>query len=342
MRLTRRGRLVLLLFFFGLIAGGAGSAYVFLSSIGLIGDSDPHGKIDLTINEGMNMQEIGELLESSGVVASELGFRLAVRLDGLPGGVQAGRYELPLGLTARDALDALEEGPIVEFTTVTIPEGSWLEDFATAVGEATHIKRSDFMRVLRSGKIRSKLKPDDVSTLEGLLFPSTYQVIETDDARTVAQRFADEFTEQFSEIDSSKAEKMGYSPYEIVIVASMIEAETKVASERAKVARVIYNRLEVGEKLGIDATVIYALGEHTESLTLSDLEVDSPYNTRLYPGLPPTPIGAPGRAALEAAARPADGEWFYYVLADCDGNHAFSVSYDEFLVNKNAYQALEC
>lgn len=108
------------------------------------------------------------------------------------------------------------------------------------------------------------------------------------------------------------------------------------------VARVIYNRLREGMTLGIDATVLYALGEHKDTLTESELAIDSPYNTRLVAGLPPTPIGAPGAASLEAAAQPAEGPWLYYVLADCEGNHAFSESYDEFLNNKAAYQQLSC
>jgi UPF0755 protein len=143
-------------------------------------------------------------------------------------------------------------------------------------------------------------------------------------------------------LDTAVIDEMGISVYEAIIVASMIEAEASVAGDRDKIAAVIYNRLDEGMTLGIDATVLYAIGEHKEELTVSDLEVDSPYNTRKYPGLPPTPIGAPGSASLEAALNPADGTWLYYVLADCEGNHAFSTSYDEFLQNKENYLALEC
>jgi UPF0755 protein len=121
------------------------------------------------------------------------------------------------------------------------------------------------------------------------------------------------------------------TPYEVVVVASMIEAEAKVPEEKPMMARVIYNRLGLGMSLGIDATVIYALGERTDQLTRSDLEVESPFNTRRYPGLPPTPIGSPGRASLEAALNPAEGEWLYYVLTDEDGRHYFTEDYDDFL-----------
>ena len=109
-----------------------------------------------------------------------------------------------------------------------------------------------------------------------------------------------------------------------------------------KVAQVIYNRIRAGWMLGIDATVLYALGDRHAVLTQSALDVDSPYNTRRYANLPPTPIGAPGRASLEAALDPADGPWMYYVLADCDGNHAFSTTDAEFLEDKAHYQTLDC
>ena len=108
------------------------------------------------------------------------------------------------------------------------------------------------------------------------------------------------------------------------------------------IARVIYNRLQEGMPLGIDATVLYALGEHKSELSSDDLKIDSPYNTRIVTGLPPTPIGAPGLNSLEAALAPAEGEWLYYVLADCEGHHAFSTNYDDFLEDKAAYQSLSC
>ena len=178
--------------------------------------------------------------------------------------------------------------------------------------------------------------------MEGLLFPSTYQVIERDTPRSIALRLAEEFDKQAGAVDFSRVEALGISPYEAIIVASMIEAEASVPEDRDRIAAVIYNRLEENMALGIDATVLYALGEHKEELTTEDLQVDSPYNTRQVTGLPPTPIGAPGAESLAAAANPAEGDWLYYVLSDCDGHHAFSVSYDEFLQNKAAYQELSC
>jgi UPF0755 protein len=199
------------------------------------------------------------------------------------------------------------------------------------------------LKLATAGRIRSEFQPDDVSTLEGLLFPSSYQIVENDTEESVLRRLVAQFDEEAAAAGIGEAEaKVGVTPYEAIIFASMIEAEASAAGDRNKIAAVLYNRVEEGMKLEIDATVLYALGEHKEELTVSDLQVDSPYNTRLHPGIPPTPIGAAGAASLAAVMDPAPGDWLYYVLADCDGNHHFAVDYDDFLDAKARYQALDC
>lgn len=344
MTLTRRGRVVAALsVLLGLVVVAAVGGFIYLRSIGVNASSDPGKKVEVVIPTGASAEKVGQLLEKQGVIESAFGFRVAAYLEGGWEEVQAGRYELPTGLSANDALASLvEEGPIVEFVTVTFPEGSWLTDFARILDENTHIDGDDFLRLTTRGKIASKYRPPDVATMEGLLFPSTYQIVESDDARSVAERLAAEFEKQADKVDFSQAEALGVTPYEAITIASMIEAEAQVDEERPMVARVIYNRIAEGMKLEIDATVQYAIGEHKEELTVSDLEVDSPYNTRKFEGIPPTPIGAPGLASLEAALNPADGPWLFYVLNDCEGHHAFSKSYEEFLRNKEVYQGLEC
>jgi UPF0755 protein len=128
----------------------------------------------------------------------------------------------------------------------------------------------------------------------------------------------------------ARAAAMGYTPQQIITIASMIEEEARVDEDRTKIARVIYNRLASGTRLDIDATTLYAVGKEGNTLTQSDLDSDSPYNTRKVSGLPPGPIASPGRASLEAALAPVDGPWTYYVLADEDGHHAFTDDPDEF------------
>jgi UPF0755 protein len=343
--LTRRGKAVTA---FAVLAAlvliPLGAANIYLRSVGYWGTSHPGEVVAFEIPEGTSTREVGAILVDVGVIKSTTGWRLATLFGSGDENIEAGAYELPVGLTSPDALDMLVEaeplGP--QFVMVTFQEGLWLTDFARILEEETHISASDFMKVLNRRKVTSELVPEDAPSLEGALFPSTYQIIEDDTAQSVAQRLVTEMEDQVASVDMATARTLNLTPYDILIVASMIEGETRVDDERPMVARVIYNRLKEGMPLGIDATVLYALGEHKETLTQSDLEIDSPYNTRKVAGLPPTPIGAPGLASLEGAAAPADGGWLYYVLADCEGNHSFSESYDDFLNDKAAYQELEC
>lgn len=344
MRLTRRGKAVATLVVLFLLLGiPAAVGVVYLNSIGVTSSSSPGEAVEVEVPEGTTMTEVGDLLEEEGVITSATGFRIASFIQGGDEGIQAGTYQLSTGLSARDALERMLEGPEVKFITVTFPEGSWLPEFADRLDEDTDIKGRDFLRVLESGEVNSDILPDDSNNnFEGLLFPSTYQIVEEDTAQTLAQRLVNETEKQLANVDTSGVGAMGYSKYEILNVASMIQAEAGVSQDRGKIARVIYNRLDQGMSLGIDATVIYALGERTNSLTASDLEIDSPFNTRRFAGLPPTPIGAAGAEAIRAAANPAEGPWLYYVLSDCDGRHAFSVDYNDFLADKADYQNLTC
>lgn len=345
MSLTRRGRLTV---FFGLIVvifgGGLLATNIYLNSIGVWGTSDPGRAVVVDIPKGAGTEDIGQILEEAGVIESAFGFRVAAFTQGGVSEIQAGKHEIRTGLTAPDALTTLAEStPQTDVAVdVTFPENLWLRDFARILEEDTHLSAERFLRVLESGRVKSKYLPQGETNMEGLLFPSTYQVIERDTEVDVAQRLADEFEERAAQAGIDDAPSLNLTPYEAITVASMIEAEARHDEERPMIARVIYNRIQQDMTLGIDATVYYALGEHKPSLTSSDLEVDSPYNTRLKPGIPPTPIGAAGEASLRAAVNPAEGEWLYYVVSDCEGHHAFSVDYDEFLNNKAAYEALEC
>lgn len=345
MTLTRRGRIIVALSILcAVLATPVLAGTIYLHSIGFLGSSDPGEKVQVVIKKGATVNEIAEELERAGVIRSTFGFRLATLVDSGAEDIQAGRYRLPKGLTARDALEALiGEGPLAEeFVVVTFPEGYWLEEFADRLAGNTEVSATEFSRVATSGAVRSDFQPRAVDTLEGLLFPSTYQIGIKEDARAVAEKLVREFDRRVRSAGVDGARELGLTPYEAIIVASMVEAETFQDSERRKVARVIYNRLAADMALGIDATVLYALGERKQELTESDLVVDSPYNTRVVTGLPPTPIGSPGMASIRAALNPADGDWMYYVLSDCEGHHAFSVDYNDFLQDKAAYQNLEC
>jgi UPF0755 protein len=176
-----------------------------------------------------------------------------------------------------------------------------------------------------------------LSDWEGLLFPDTYEFAASAAPADILQRLASTMEQRVGSIDWTLLEEAGMSIYDGVTLASLIETEVLLDEERPTVSSVIHNRLGLGMKLDIDATVLYALG--TRDAALFDGEVDSPYNTYLVNGLPPTPIASPGRASLEAAAAPAETEFLYYVLSDLEGHHAFATTLDEH--NANVAQARE-
>ncbi len=172
---------------------------------------------------------------------------------------------------------------------------------------------------------------------EGLLFPDTYEFASSAEPVDILQRLASTMEQRVGSIDWANLESAGMTPYDGLKIASLIESEAQLDEERPTVSSVIHNRLNMGMKLDIDATVLYALG--TDDPAQFDREVDSPYNTYLVNGLPPTPISTPGRASLNAAAAPAQTDFLYYVLSDLEGHHAFAATLDEH--NANVAQSRE-
>lgn len=296
-------------------------------------------EVSVSIPEGSTTAQIASLLEREGVVTNATVFQYYVRWKEV-GPFRAGTYD---GLRKRSKMGAvvsrLQVGPLPpRYTEVPIPEGFWLKEIRARILETFPQMSAEELDAALAD-VRSRYQPPFAS-LEGLLFPATYRVEEGDelDEQKLVRQMVSKFEQVAGELGLDQAtEKLRaaggrqLSPYEVVIVASMIEEEAKVPEEKPMIARVIYNRLAAGMPLGIDATVIYALGEHKEQLTRSDLNIDSPYNTRRFPGLPPTPIASPGRESLEAALNPAEGSWLYYVLTDEQGHHYFTDDYDDFL-----------
>jgi UPF0755 protein len=276
---------------------------------------------------------VSELLKEREVIRSPLAFRIFSRFRGLSSGFQAGRYELTTNMAVEDVIEILKEGPMVDSVRVTFPEGFIVAQMAERAREGLGIKKSAFVRLAESGDYTlPPYLPEGTPTVEGFLFPSTYDFLKDVDADQAIQRLLDEFAQQVEGLPWENARKLGLTPYEVVVVASMIEKEARVQEDRPKIAAVIYNRLKIDMPLGIDATVRYAVGKPTEPLTQSDLAVDSPYNTREVAGLPPTPIASPGLAAIEAALNPADVDYLYFLVVDpSSGKHEFTTTYEEFL-----------
>lgn len=294
----------------------------------------PGDALTVTIEAGSSAQEIAEQLEEVAVVGNARLFREYLRFRGAGDrAFQAGPYTFNRSSSMSEALAVLEQGPApVALHNLTMPEGLRIEEIAQVMGNVAWFAPQDVDQALRGNVVRSPFQPPEITTLEGLVFPDTYEVAEGTTPVQAVQTAVDQLGVVAGELGlEARAAELGYTPYQILIIASLIEREARVPEDRAKIARVIYNRIGADMRLDIDATVVYALGGKTDPLTQSDLEIDSPYNTRRFPGLPPTPIAAPGRASIDAALNPEPGAWLYYVLADEDGHHYFTEDYDDFL-----------
>lgn len=317
-----------------LVVGGA------LYGIAVIGSAD--GKpITVLIEPGWSGERIAGELEAKGVVTSAFAFRVYMRLHGGTSDLKAGEYQLRLRMPFGALFGELTKGPPVKFRKLTIPEGLTVEQVAEVVGRSTHIPTEVFSEAAKSSVVRPAILPEGVNSLEGFLYPSTYFVIEKETANDLVDRLVKQFERATSRVDWEASKFQNRTPYEMLIIASMIEEEAKVDEDRALVSAVIHNRLSRGMKLEIDATVQYALRKYGEPLTEEDLNVDSPYNTRRFGGLPPGPIASPRIESILAALRPATSNALYYVLTEDCRHHLFTADYDEFL-NAKSRQRDDC
>jgi UPF0755 protein len=244
-------------------------------------------------------------------------------------------------MTVSDAIAVLTRPPHHAATrNITIPEGFRLTEIAARVHEVfPRIRASKFLDSATSGRYSlPPYLPKGTKTLEGFLFPETYRVaLKTASPNTIIHTLLDQFHSEVKDLPWGNARKLHVSPYEAVIVASMIEKEAAIERDRPLISAVIYNRLKAHMQLGIDATLLYDDPTPRDgTLSTSDLKSDSPYNTRKFTGLPPTPIASPGDLSLRAALEPAHVDYLYYVLCPKDGKgrHRFSKTYNDFLHNR--------
>lgn len=303
---------------------------------------DPGDPVSFTVSAEDTVETISERLETEGLVTKAWVFRWYVDHHG---GLELtpGYYQLRPNDHMGNIMRILRTPPSETYTKVTFPEGFTYAKMAARLEEKVpRLSSSAFGVAATNGVIRSKYLPEGVNSLEGLLFPDTYQVSNGETEAQVAERMVALMERVLEQEDvDTKAAQFLLSPYQVLIVASMIEREAKVPEDRAKIARVIYNRLGAGMPLQIDATLYYQQDEDRPFAELKDL--DTPYNTYLHKGLPPTPIANPGRASIEAALDPAPDpslgdplckdlppntpcKYFYYVIADEDGRHVFAVT----------------
>ncbi len=318
--------------------------------VGSVFSSDSPGEtptvvagLDVTVDipSGSTAKDIAAMLAAQGVVRSALEFEVAVRNSEAAARLQAGSYNFETLMDPSEVVAVLVVGPVADTYRVTVIEGLRVTEILTRLSETSGHPYPDFEAALLEGDVTTSLRdmPAEpaLSDWEGLLFPDTYEFARSATPVSILQRLASTMEQRVDSIDWSFLEAVNLTPYHGLVIASLIETEVLLDEERPTVSSVIHNRLALGMKLDIDATVLYALG--TRDIALFNNEVDSPYNTYVVNGLPPTPIASPGRASLEAAAAPVETNFLFYVLSDLEGRHAFGATLEEH--NANVAQARE-
>jgi len=298
--------------------------------------------VDVTIPKGSSTEVIGKILKENGLISNVMYFRAIAMIKGLDSTFQYGDYTFNTGMSDEEMMKMLAtEGEKREVVTFTIPEGFTLEQIAARLAEKGLCTKSDFMNAVENGNYGYRFLdsiPERNQKLQGYLFPATYEVYADATAEDIVSTMLEKFDQVFKDEYYTRMEDLGMSLDEIVTIASIIEREVVVPEERAKVASVIYNRLEVNMNLQMCSTVMYVLDVPRSRLLLKDLEIDSPYNTYKYQGLPVGPIANPGEASIIAALYPEDTPYLYFVLTDPEtGAHEFNTTYDEHVAAKNKY-----
>jgi UPF0755 protein len=312
------------------LAAGGWAAWALYSPL------TPPGTRTVMLRNGYSTRRIGAELKKAGIIRSVAAFRLWRALHPKPS-LKAGEYLFEKEASLPQVYDRIARGDIY-FREVTIPEGYTIFDVARVIEEAGLGSADDFLKVARTQThLVSDLSPQATS-LEGYLFPNTYQFTRTQTLDEMAAAMVHQFRVVAQQIGLNPDARPDVSP--TVVMASIVEKETGAPEERTEVASVYYNRLSRRMALDADPSVIYAellAGTYTGSLHHADLSIHSPYNTYRYAGLPPGPIANPGRSALEAALHPADTKFLYFV-SDGNGHHRFAKTLEEHNRNVNAYR----
>ncbi|MGA8575729.1 MAG: endolytic transglycosylase MltG [Candidatus Cybelea sp.] len=292
--------------------------------------SRPSRASQIVVDRGSTFGEVARRLAEAGIISNVTSFRVLAHLRGEEAAVRAGEYRFPAHQTQSEILKALVTGGAQVAAWVTVPEGFTIAQIAQrlqtdGIGPADRFARAFLSR-------RLIIDGTPTRSLEGFLFPSTYLVPLGASPQQVGDLMITEFFKQLPGDAERRSKALRVSVPQAVTVASLVEREAKSEVDRPQIAEAIYNRLRLRMPLQVDATIEYALPQHKAQLSFSDLKIDSPYNTYLHDGLPPTPIANPGLPSLEAALHPSKGENLYYVYCG-NGRHVFAKTLAEHQAN---------
>jgi UPF0755 protein len=329
----RRRRLLVVALVVALVAAlGYGGARGYEAAFGVADYSGPGtGHVLVQVQPGDSSADIGATLLTRQVVKSVRAFTKAAAKDKRSRSIQPGYYDLRRHMSGAAALARILEPAARVRGRVTLPEGIPLSVVIDRMTKYTELSRADVVAAIENPAVLG-LPPYARNRPEGFLFPATYDVEPGTAAVDALRMMTEKFAEVAAGLDlETRAAALGLTPYQVVTIASIIEDETAVDADRAKVARVVLNRLARHMPLQLDSTVNYVRSQKKARLTLADIAVESPYNTYTHTGLPPTPIDSPGEKALAAALDPAAGDWLFFITIDKQGNSLFTNDYQEFL-----------
>jgi uncharacterized YceG family protein len=312
----------------------------FLNSLFQPFHGDGSGQVQVTVPKGSSVSEVGDLLADKDVIANSTLFQVRVTLAGKRSEIYSGRFTLAHDMSYGAAIDALSQPPVKRTLSVTIPEGYTRSQAAQLVEEAgvpgDYTKATIKSKYLDPAEYGGKGARD----LEGFLFPDTFELKPNAPVADLVELQLKDFKRRIKGVDMKYAKSKNLTVFDVVTIASMVEDEAGVDSQRGLVASVIYNRLREGMPLGIDATIRFATGNYTQPLTESELAIDSPYNSRTNTGLPPGPISNPGLASIEAAAHPPKtGYLFYVTTPGACGKLTFAKTEAEFEAAVDKYNS---
>lgn len=299
------------------------------------------GSVSVTIDPGQSIASMGEELESLDVVASADAFVDAARDNADSSRIQAATYEMRTQMAAADAVDLLADPANAgSGRTVTVPEGARVGQVVAAIEKATGFPEDQITALLEKPQSIG-LPAEAEGNPEGYLFPATYQITDATTPESLLRQMVEQTEKAEADLDiAAKAKRLGLTPHEIITVASILEYEANRGEDYPKVARVLYNRLDDGMALQLDSTVSYVSKRKGDVwTTAAERDSESRYNTYRYTGLPPGPIGSPGKETIEAALNPAKGPWLYFVPDFEKGTTLFTDDYQQHLRNAEKAKA---
>jgi len=294
----------------------------------------------ISIPQGSSATDITSILNNKGVISSSLAYEIYLRNENMSDKLRAGDYEIPNNLEFDELTDILLKGPPLKTYNITIPEGLWMNETLESISSQTGFDIELLKNSLLSGSVDSKyVYLGDYSQLqnwEGLIYPNTYEIKLEANGEEILQLMVSELESVVERLFLNAELPYWIESYnQLFVIASLVEAESKLEEDRPLVASVIKNRLYDDMLLQIDATVLYALQKRKSQVLLVDLQIDSNYNTYKYSGLPPTPISGFGERSLLATLNAPESDFIYYLLTDKNGKMSFTNDYSDFINMKN-------